>query len=97
MLAILVGGCLGGKNDKCLQAQQRIVEGAKCYVAQNAAATPGAPAQDSESCEYVEREYRSFGLTSHDAEKIVASSVDNFFKIYRGTTFCVFYEKRLAG
>jgi hypothetical protein len=96
-LAILLGGCFGGKNDKCQQARQRIAEGATCFVAKNATATPNTPTRDSDSCEFIEREYHSFGLTSHDAGKIVATSVDQFFKTYRGTTFCAFYEKRLAG
>jgi hypothetical protein len=76
----------------CQQAAFMLVEGAKCVLGsagvQRVSATPNLRVLDGQACTAPLREFREWGLGAYDAEEILRSNLDAYFKKYKQRGFC---------
>jgi hypothetical protein len=101
LLALLALGACDESNAgavKCQQAAYRVSQALSCFVVTPSGERADAQtaAAQSAECERYVKEFTAYGLTSHDAEKIQAASLDDFFRRYRGEGFCDYYTGRFG-
>ncbi len=99
-IAAALAGCDGGPNNQakldCEQASYIVLEGARCIMkggelkgdAKFASAPLGQSTSDPTYCSRRIDDFRDWGLGRYDAEEILRTSLDNYFKKYKDRGFC---------
>ena len=77
---------------ECQRVALMLVEGAKCLLGsagvQPVSATLNPRVADADACTSPLREFREWGLGVYDAEELLRSSVDAYFRKYKQRGFC---------
>ncbi|HJS32259.1 MAG TPA: hypothetical protein VJ924_09700 [Alphaproteobacteria bacterium] len=99
-VAAALGACDGGPNNQarldCEQASYIVLEGARCMMkggdlrgdAKLASAPIGQSASDPTYCNRRIDDFRDWGLGRYDAEEILRTSLDTYFRKYKDRGFC---------
>jgi hypothetical protein len=93
---LALAGCDSGQasqgNPACQEAAMAILDGARCLMREAGGGavnlSPGARALDGETCDRRVRQFRQWGLGTYDAEEILRTTLDTYFKKYRQRPFC---------
>ena len=94
--ALSIAGCDNGppkqSQIECQQVALILVDGAKCLLGsagvQRVSATLNPSVPDADACASPLRELREWGLGVYDAEELLRSSVDAYFRKYKQRGFC---------
>ena len=77
---------------ECQQVALMLVDGAKCLLGsagvQRVSATLNPSVPNADACASPLRELREWGLGVYDAEELLRSSVDAYFRKYKQRGFC---------
>lgn len=99
-VAAALGACDGGPNNQakldCEQASYIVLEGARCMMkggdlrggAKLSSAPIGQSASDPTYCNRRIDDFRDWGLGRYDAEEILRTSLDSYFRKYKDRGFC---------
>ena len=81
--ALLLAGCFEAKSQQCLRLTRIVDQAAQCIVA--AERNQSLVAVD---CGEYTDAFRALGLSSYDAQKIVDTNIDSFYKKFKDKDFC---------
>ena len=81
--SLLVAGCFEAKSQQCMRLTRIVEQAVQCIVAEERNQSLVAV----DCGEYTDA-FRALGLSSYDAEKIVDTNIDSFYKKFKGKDFC---------
>ena len=81
--SLLLAGCFEAKSQQCMRLQMIVEQAVQCIVAEERNQSLVAVA-----CGEYTDAYRALGLSPYDAQKIIDTNIDSFYKKYRGMDFC---------
>lgn len=83
----------------CTRLKNKVEAGVTCMLVKSGTLAgedaDGNPTVDAEKCPAYIKSFRGLGLTSHDAGKIHESSLDSYYKAFKGAEFCEYMKNKL--
>lgn len=83
----------------CTRLKNKVEAGVTCMLVESGTLAgedaDGNPTVDAEKCPAYIKSFRGLGLTNHDAGKIHESSLDSYYKAFKGAEFCEYMKNKL--
>jgi hypothetical protein len=83
----------------CQRLKNKVEAGVTCMLVKSGTLAgedaDGNPTVDAEKCPAYIKSFRALGLTSHDAGKIHETSLDSYYKAFKGAEFCEYMKDKL--